>query len=219
MSNGRSCIFVTGAASGIGRATARLFAGRAGSSARSTWTRPGSAKLREELGEDKLLHAAAGRDGQGGLRRGCGGLRSGDRRADGRAVQQRGNRTVGILRGCALRGDAAGGGREPGRRAERHSRRAAAVEGDEELAVLQHLISSRRRTAFPGIAVYSATKFAVKGLTEALSIEFERHGVRVADTLPGLIDTGILDSTPDYTRGGRRTGISATTAPKKGCSG
>ncbi len=30
------------------------------------------------------------------------------------------------------------------------------------------------------------------GLTEALSIEFRRHGVRAADTLPGLIDTAIL---------------------------
>ncbi len=42
------------------------------------------------------------------------------------------------------------------------------------------------------IAVYSATKHAVKGLTEALSIEFKAHGVRAADTLPGLIDTPIL---------------------------
>jgi NAD(P)-dependent dehydrogenase (short-subunit alcohol dehydrogenase family) len=29
-------------------------------------------------------------------------------------------------------------------------------------------------------------------LTEALSIEFRRHGVRAADVLPGLIDTAIL---------------------------
>jgi len=43
-----------------------------------------------------------------------------------------------------------------------------------------------------GIAVYSATKHAVKGLTEALSVEMKAHGVRVADTLPGLIDTPIL---------------------------
>ena len=31
-----------------------------------------------------------------------------------------------------------------------------------------------------------------EGLTEALSIEFRRYGVRAADTLPGLIDTAIL---------------------------
>ena len=44
----------------------------------------------------------------------------------------------------------------------------------------------------PGIAVYSATKHAVKGLTEALAVEFKAYGVRVADVLPGLIDTPIL---------------------------
>jgi len=49
----------------------------------------------------------------------------------------------------------------------------------------------------PRIAVYSATKHAVKGLTEALSVEFSRHGVRVADVLPGLIDTNILRATPN----------------------
>jgi NAD(P)-dependent dehydrogenase (short-subunit alcohol dehydrogenase family) len=43
-----------------------------------------------------------------------------------------------------------------------------------------------------GIAVYSATKHAVRGLTEALSIEFKRLGVRAADLIPGLIDTAIL---------------------------
>ena len=43
-----------------------------------------------------------------------------------------------------------------------------------------------------GIAVYSATKHAVRGLTEALSIEFKRFGVRAADLLPGLIDTPLL---------------------------
>ena len=41
-------------------------------------------------------------------------------------------------------------------------------------------------------AVYTASKFAVKGLTEALSLEFERHGIRTADVLPGCIDTPML---------------------------
>lgn len=52
--------------------------------------------------------------------------------------------------------------------------------------------SSSATYGMPGIAVYSATKHAVKGLTEALSVEFAAYGVRVADTLPGLIDTPIL---------------------------
>jgi len=46
----------------------------------------------------------------------------------------------------------------------------------------------------PGLAVYSATKFAVFGLTEALSVELAPHGVRAADVLPGIIDTAIWNS-------------------------
>ncbi len=41
-------------------------------------------------------------------------------------------------------------------------------------------------------AVYSASKYAVRGLTEALSLEFERFGIRTADILPGCIDTPML---------------------------
>jgi NAD(P)-dependent dehydrogenase (short-subunit alcohol dehydrogenase family) len=48
-----------------------------------------------------------------------------------------------------------------------------------------------------GIAVYSATKHAVRGVTEALSIELKRYGVRASDLIPGLIDTAIL---PDSMR-------------------
>jgi len=47
--------------------------------------------------------------------------------------------------------------------------------------------SSSATYGMPRIAVYSATKHGVKGLTEALSVEFARHNVRVADVLPGLI--------------------------------
>ena len=42
------------------------------------------------------------------------------------------------------------------------------------------------------VGVYSATKHAVRGLTEALAIELKRYGVRAADLLPGLIDTPLM---------------------------
>ncbi len=61
--------------------------------------------------------------------------------------------------------------------------------------------SSSATYGMPRIAIYSATKHGVKGLTEALSVEFSRFGVRVADVLPGLIDTAILRATPN--RSGR----------------
>ena len=45
-----------------------------------------------------------------------------------------------------------------------------------------------------GLSVYSATKFAVRGLTEAWDIEFASHNIRVRSLMPGFIDTGILSA-------------------------
>jgi NAD(P)-dependent dehydrogenase (short-subunit alcohol dehydrogenase family) len=46
----------------------------------------------------------------------------------------------------------------------------------------------------PELAVYSATKFAVRALTEALDIEFKGKGVRVCDVMPGYVDTPMVRS-------------------------
>lgn len=45
----------------------------------------------------------------------------------------------------------------------------------------------------PRLAVYSATKFAIRGLSEALDIEFTRHGVRCVCLMPWFVETAILD--------------------------
>ena len=77
--------------------------------------------------------------------------------------------------------------------------------------------SSAATYGAPGLAVYAATKFAVKGLTEALAVELSRCGVRAADVLPGLIDTPILTNSPLYVDGkvqpvdGRTVGANAPT--------
>lgn len=44
----------------------------------------------------------------------------------------------------------------------------------------------------PGLAVYSATKFAVRGLSEALDAEFAPQGVGVACVMPWFVETPIL---------------------------
>jgi NAD(P)-dependent dehydrogenase (short-subunit alcohol dehydrogenase family) len=77
--------------------------------------------------------------------------------------------------------------------------------------------SSSATYGIPRLAVYSATKHGVKGLTEALSVEFSRFGVRVADVLPGLIDTDILRTTPNRSEGPKSSvdDLKAT-APTKG---
>ncbi|OBJ02602.1 short-chain dehydrogenase [Mycobacterium sp. 1482292.6] len=79
--------------------------------------------------------------------------------------------------------------------------------------------SSSATYGMPRLAVYSSTKHAVKGLTEALSVEWQRHGVRVADVLPGLIDTAILTTTTNHSDDGRAPMTAEqlrATAPKKG---
>jgi NAD(P)-dependent dehydrogenase (short-subunit alcohol dehydrogenase family) len=79
--------------------------------------------------------------------------------------------------------------------------------------------SSSGTYGMPHLAVYSATKHGVKGLTEALSVEWRRHGVRVADVLPGLIDTAILTSTPNHSEPDARKMTAEqlrANAPKKG---
>ena len=45
----------------------------------------------------------------------------------------------------------------------------------------------------PQLAVYSASKFAVRGLTEALDVEFSGLGIRCTTLMPWFIETPILD--------------------------
>jgi NAD(P)-dependent dehydrogenase (short-subunit alcohol dehydrogenase family) len=63
--------------------------------------------------------------------------------------------------------------------------------------------SSAAIYGMPRSAMYAASKFAVKGLTEALAVELARFGGRAADVLPALIDTPILEATLDYSSGER----------------
>lgn len=71
--------------------------------------------------------------------------------------------------------------------------------------------SSSATFGMANIAVYSATKHAVKGLSEALSVEFKAYGVRVADVLPGVIDTPILP--PGVAAGAPKDGMFRAIAP------
>lgn len=48
-----------------------------------------------------------------------------------------------------------------------------------------------------GLSVYSATKFAVRGLTEAHDIEMRDAGIKSRSLMPGFIDTNILAAVSD----------------------
>lgn len=44
----------------------------------------------------------------------------------------------------------------------------------------------------PSLAIYSATKFAIRGLTEALSLEWETFGIQVMDIMPLFVQTSMV---------------------------
>jgi 3-oxoacyl-[acyl-carrier protein] reductase len=54
------------------------------------------------------------------------------------------------------------------------------------------------RQAVPGLAPYSATKAAVRGLTQGLAREFGPKGITVNNVQPGPIDTDMNPATGDF---------------------
>ena len=184
-------IFITGAASGMGRETARLFSERGWFVGGYDVDPAGLQALSEELGEQNTTMRV---------------LDVTNRPDYKRALSEFGERTGGRL---DLLFNNAGIG-HGGFFDEQSFDDIMAVVNVNFVGVLNgiHLAtdllkatpnslcfttsSSSATFGMAGIAVYSATKHAVKGLTEALSVEFARFGVRVADTLPGLIDTAII---------------------------
>ncbi|MFA7264177.1 MAG: SDR family oxidoreductase [Caulobacter sp.] len=210
--NGRKAIFITGAASGMGLETARLFAEKGWFVGGVDVNEAGLDALRTELGADNCLVSR---------------LDVTDREAYRATLAAFAEATGGKL---DLLFNNAGIGRG-GPFADMAWEDAMAVININLVAVLSgiHLAipllkatpgslcfstsSSSAIFGIANIAVYSATKHAVKGFTEALSVELKAAGVRVADTLPGMIDTPIL---PDEAKANAPTeGMWRLTPPRE----
>jgi NAD(P)-dependent dehydrogenase (short-subunit alcohol dehydrogenase family) len=58
--------------------------------------------------------------------------------------------------------------------------------------------SASAQYGVPTMASYSASKFAVRGLTEALELEWREHGIRVGDLMPLFVATPMV-STQTFT--------------------
>lgn len=62
---------------------------------------------------------------------------------------------------------------------------------DTEDAALVNLCSASSIHGIPGLAVYSASKFYVDGLTQALSLEWEADDIHVTCVKPPIVDTSM----------------------------
>lgn len=51
---------------------------------------------------------------------------------------------------------------------------------------------------FPGVATYSATKFAVVGFTEAVALEHAGTGIEFTCVMPGLVKTQLATGLSDH---------------------
>jgi NAD(P)-dependent dehydrogenase (short-subunit alcohol dehydrogenase family) len=187
----RPAIFVTGAASGIGRATAELFAGRGWFVGCYDVNEAGVRELAAKLGAD----SCAGR------------LDVTDPAAFAAALAafwQAAGQRLDLLFNNAGIGTV--GGFEELPLARHHAIVDVNLKGviNGCHCALEYLrrtpgarvVSTASASAIygvPALASYSATKFAVKGFTEALNLEWRRHGITVMDVLPTIVDTPMVE--------------------------
>ncbi len=191
MNDERKSIFITGAASGIGRATARLFGGNGWFVGIADMNKDGLDALAAEIGPDNCFKVQ---------------LDVSDRAAYQTALDNFAGKTAGQL--DVLFNNAGVG--------------LGTLFSETDFSDIERMIqvnlmgvvigihtaypmlkrtpnslcfttsSSSAIIGVPGLATYSATKHAVKGLTEAISVEFALDDIRAADTLPGQIDTAMM---------------------------
>jgi NAD(P)-dependent dehydrogenase (short-subunit alcohol dehydrogenase family) len=197
MSGERKSIFVTGAASGMGRATVRLFARKGWFVGLSDVNEEGLQALASEVGQENCHVSPLDVTDRAAYRSA---LQAFDDKAGGRLDVLYNN--AGII-GSGLFGDMD---------FEDISR----IIGVNLMGVLNgvHLAYPMLRKTpnslcfstasgsvifgSAGMAAYSTSKHAVKGLTEALSVEFALIDSRAADVVPGHIETGMMD--PEYAK-------------------
>lgn len=184
-------IFITGAAAGIGAATARLFAAKGWHVGASDVSREGLKQLQKELGPDRLtIHEADVRDHE----------------AVDRALRAFMKITGGRLDAVFANAGVLFMGPDESIALERkhllvdvnvtgvvNTLAAAfpylkATPGAHAVA----MSSTSAEYGAPHHAVYSATKFFVRGYTEALNLEWRAHGIQVSAIYVAYVQTGMV---------------------------
>lgn len=189
MSQAKRSIFITGAASGIGRESARRFVAHGWRVGISDRNAPALEGLRHELGEDVSVHEADVRD--------AGAV------ADALAAFCAGEEGLDVLFNCAgILEMRAFGDTDIVRLKDIVDINVMGVINGVHAALPllrkghdPHIINMSSVSAIYGIpeeAVYSASKFAVRGLTEALNIELENAGIWVSDVMVAYVATPMV---------------------------
>lgn len=189
----RKSIFITGAASGIGRETALLFAKNGWFTGLYDLNEDDLKKLADEIGSDQCCYQKLDVSDESSFRT---------------AVNQFTKHTDGLMHAlfnCA--GIMRMGSLEDVPLKDQQLTMRINVEGiiigiyaslpllkNTPNAVIINMSSASAMYGVPDLAVYSASKFAVRGLTEALNIELSRSGIHVTDIMPLYVNTAMVSS-------------------------
>ncbi len=182
-------VFITGAASGIGRATARLFARQGWCVGLGDRDAPGLTALQSELGDTAVAFHCDVTDPEGlraALEKFCGG-------PDG-ALELLVN-NAGVLRVGPFEEVAPADHRDlidVNARGVVEALLAAFPMLRRARGRVVNLGSASAEYGTPDFATYSASKMFVRGLSEALDIEWRRHGIRVACVMPAFVATPMI---------------------------
>ncbi len=204
----KSTIVITGAAAGIGRATALLFARRGYRVGAYDVDLAGLASLREEIAgqggdvEIGRLDVTNAEDWSEQLRDFTGGAGRLDILVNNAGILSSGRfEEIPLERQRAIVDVNVGGTMAGLHTAFPYLR-------DTKGAQVVNLCSASAIYGQPELATYSATKFAVRGLTEALELEWRRYDIRVIAMWPLFVATPMVDGLD--THSSKRMGIHLT---------
>jgi short-subunit dehydrogenase len=194
--------FITGAASGIGRASARLFVARGWQVGLADRDAPALERLVEELGPGAALAFPLDVTDAVGLRTALTAFCSDDGRLD-LLVNNAGLLETGPFEELAPEAHRAL--IEVNARGVVEALLAAFPMLQKGRGRVVNLASASAIYGTPDFATYSATKMFVRGLSEALDIEWRRHGIRIACVLPAFVATPMISGR--QTRSMERLGV------------
>jgi len=205
----KDCIFITGAAAGIGRETALLFAAKGWFVGAADRDEAALADLRKVLGEERCSTHVMDVADEASVTRG---LADFAKRTGGQLRLLHNN--AGILRVGPF---------EAIPLAEHRAVVEVNVMGLITVlhaafpylkatpnALVVNMSSASAAYGIPDFASYSASKHAVRAMTEALDIEWEPHGIRVCDLMPPFVRTAMVKQNEQSSRLFERLGVNLT---------